>query len=201
MRLPRGEYDVVVSPRDPAFAKRAFQLIVDVDNDPQDGKNLPVDRKHVLRGIALVSDGRPLASAEVEASPATSLSTGNSGNAPLSHAPRRATTITDTAGNFTLNLDPGTYDITVRPAAGSRLPWVVSPSRVVGTVDARLDPIEVPAPIPAGLLLVDPSTNPIVGAVVRAFALPTGGTAFVEIGRAMTDAAGRYEMPLAGAPH
>ena len=198
VRLPRGEYDVVVSPRDPAFAKKAFQLIVDVENDPQDGKNLEVDRKRVLAGTALVTDGRPLASAEIEASPAASLLDGST---PASHWPRAATTTADLAGNFSLALDPGTYDITVRPAPGSRLPWVVSASRVVGASDARLDPIEIPAPIPAGLLLVDPSTNPVIGAIVRVFAVPTGGTAFVEIGRAMTDAAGHYDMPLAGAPH
>ena len=84
------------------------------------------------------------------------------------------------------------------------MPWVVSPSRSVPIGDADLvltDPIEIPAPIAAGLTLVDPQENPIVRAIVRAYAVPSGGTAFVEIGRALTDTAGRYELFLAGTPH
>ena len=52
-----------------------------------------------------------------------------------------------------------------------------------------------------GLALVDPQENAIIRAVVRAFAVPKGGTAFVEIGRTMTDGTGRYELFLAGTPH
>jgi hypothetical protein len=209
--LPRGEYQVIVSPRDPSYAKRVLSqpLIVDTVNDPQDGKNLTVSRKRLVLGVALVSDGRPLAHAEVTAMPAAALfspvAAGSTPATPLprEQAPRPAQTETDAVGTFSLQLDPGSYDITVKPAPGSKLPWVVSPSRVISDEDLTLDPVQIPAPVSAGLTLLDPSSppNPIVGAIVRAFAVPTGGTAFVEIGRGITDAKGRYEMFLAGTPH
>jgi hypothetical protein len=210
--LPRGEYQVVVTPRDSAYAKRVLPqpFIVDAINDPQDGKNLAVTRKRLVKGSALVSDGRPLAHAQVVATAAASSFSPIPPNAmttatPIapSLAPRAAQATVDATGAFQLELDPGSYDITIRPVQGSKLPWVVSPSRVIADADVTLDPLFVPAPVSAGLTLLDPSSppNPVVGAIVRAFAMPTGGTAFVEIGRAMTDAKGRYEMFLAGTPH
>ena len=41
----------------------------------------------------------------------------------------------------------------------------------------------------------------IVAALVRAYAVPMNGKAAVEIGRAMTDSRGQYELFLAGVPH
>jgi hypothetical protein len=201
IRLPRGEYDVIVVPSDGGAAKAVLPLTVAVDVDVQDGKNLTLPTKRGVRGVARVSDGRALAGAEVVATPSSSLA---ASGVPEERWPRLASTTTELDGSFVLRLDPGTYDITVRPADGSRLPWVVSPSRAILTGDSDLvltDPIEIPAPIDKGLTLVDPQENPIIHAVVRAFSVPTGGTAYVEIGRALTDGTGRYELYLAGTPH
>ncbi len=211
VRLPRGEYDVIVVPSDGSAAKSVLGLIVVTDLDTQDGKNFALRPKRFVRGVARVSDGRALAGAVVIATPAASLA---ASGVPSERWPRLAITTTELDGTFVFTLDSGpifdsgtiydTYDITVRPADGSRLPWVVSPSRSVPIGDADLlltDPIEIPAPIAAGLTLVDPQENPIVRAIVRAYAVPSGGTAFVEIGRALTDTGGRYELFLAGTPH
>ncbi len=211
VRLPRGEYDVIVVPSDGGAAKSVLGLTVVTDLDTQDGKNFALRPKRVMRGIARVSDGRALAGAVVVATPAASLA---AAGVPTERWPRLAMTTTELDGSFALALDAGpifdagttydTYDITVRPAESSRLPWVVSPSRSVPTGDTDFvltDPIEIPAPINKGLTLVDPQENPIARALVRAYAVPAGGTAFVEIGRALTDATGHYELFLAGTPH
>ena len=149
-----------------------------------------------MTGTALVSDGWPLAGAEIAALAAAG---GQPGTSSTDAWPRQATTLTDAKGNFTLALDGGTYDIVVRPAAGSRLPQVVSPSRLVGSTDVALPALSVPAPIDASLVLIDPASNRIPYALVRAFAV--AGSAYVEIGRAYTDEAGAFEMYLAGSPH
>lgn len=201
VRLPRGEYDVIVIPTDGGAAKSIFTTTVSIDLDTQDGKDFALKPKRGVRGVARVSDGRPLAGAKIIATPASTLAA--SGLDP-DRWPRLASTSTDADGSFVLRLDPGTYDISVRPADGSRLPWVVVPARAIQAGDSDLvlsDPIDVPAPIGVGLALADPQDNPIVRALVRAFAVPTGGAAFVEVGRALTDDTGRYELYLAGTPH
>jgi hypothetical protein len=64
-----------------------------------------------------------------------------------------------------------------------------------------LPDIEVPAPVYAGLTLHDPGDNPIVDAIVRVFRLPsqggTGSSPAVEVGHAITDDQGHYDMYLA----
>lgn len=195
VRLPRGEYDVVVSPDAPGFAKTMPPtLTVDATHPTQAGIGFQVGRKRTVIGSVLVADGRALASADVEALAAAAGQA--TPNAPV---PRSAQARTDDAGNFTMQLDPGTYDIRVRPALGTRLPWIVSPSRLVQATDVVLPPLEVPAPIDARMRLLDPQHNAIVRALVRAYAQPAKGAPFVEIGRALTDARGQFEMWLA--PH
>jgi hypothetical protein len=209
--LPPGSYTVTVVPTDTTSAKQSLPLLVASTtmngvtvNTTQAGKNLALAAKTTVTGLASVSDGRPLAGAQVEAKAAASLGPASIATppTPVSSWPRSATTTTAADGTFSLALDPGTYDFTVRPVDGTYLPWVVSPSRqVTGTTPIALDPFVVPAPIVAGLRLADPLDNPIVSAIVRVFAVPTGGTAYVEIGRALTDANGHYDMFVAGTPH
>ncbi len=208
--LPPGDYTVTIVPNDSTSAKQSLPLLVasttmngQTVNLTQAGKNLALAAKTTVTGRANVSDGRALGGAQVEASPAASLGPLSVATppTPVSSWPRSATTTTAADGSFSLALDPGTYDVTVRPVDGTFLPWVVSPSREVAASPLALDTIFVPAPIDAGLRLADPQDNPIIGAIVRVFAVPTGGTAYVEIGRAITDANGQYDMFVAGTPH
>jgi hypothetical protein len=58
-----------------------------------------------------------------------------------------------------------------------------------------LAPITVPAPVAAGLTLVDPTGAPIAQAQVRFFSLSSDNAA-VEVGRALSDQYGTFEMYL-----
>jgi hypothetical protein len=111
--------------------------------------------------------------------------------------PRWVSTNTADDGSFRLALDPGQYELRVRPADGSGLPWVEE-TLSVGPTDAPapLPVVTVPAPMFVGHRLVDPAGNPIVHAVVRVFRLPAGGPV-VELGRTITSAAGEYSMYIA----
>lgn len=192
--LPRGEYDVVVVPDRSSLAKATSgKLQVDRQNDRQEGKTLEVRRPLRVRGRCAVADGRALAGATVTFAPASALRA-----TPREKWPRPVTVPTDLDGGFSGEVDPGIYDVTVRPAEGTRLPWLVTTSREL-TSDVVLAPFEVPAPVSASLKILAPRNNdPITLAVVRAFA-PVAG-AYVEIGRSITDSSGRFEMVLAGPP-
>jgi hypothetical protein len=119
--------------------------------------------------------------------------------------PRAAQTTAAVDGSFGFTLDPGAYVLRVRPLDGTRLPWWASPTLIVGPVAVTYGTVSVPAPQYAGLTLHDAKDNPIVNALVRAFQLPapgsTGGspafTQWVEIGEAITDSTGHYDMYLA----
>jgi hypothetical protein len=198
--LPRGEYEGTVVPRGDAPMAYIQSFTVAAENDNQAGINFQVDSRFVVRGSALVADGRPLAGAEVEALPASSLAEDRT---PADRWPRPVRTRTDRSGAFTLNLERGRYDVVVRPADGSRLPWLVSTSRQIEG-DAVLDPLRIPAPVAVALKVVDVSNNPVARAIVRAYAAPSPekqqSSALVEIGRAITRSDGTYEMFLAGPP-
>ncbi len=200
VRLARGEYAVVVSPRVAGFGKVSLESFkVDSVNDVQAGKTLQVEPQRWVRGMCRVSDGRPLAGATVDFAPSVSLVTATLPGSRDSW-PRALQVKTDRTGAFVAQVDAGVYDVKVRPAEGSRLPWLVTSGRSVGTSDSVFEvlELEVPAPIASGLTLVDPQNNALVRAVVRVFAPAAGG--YVEIGRALTDTQGRYELYLAGPP-
>lgn len=200
--LPPGKYTAWVMPdrRDAAVTPVAF--LVGSGVSPQNGRSLGLRAPTALRGRIRVTDGRDLGGADLVLVPAALQVDGTSAWS----LPRPVTTRTARDGSFEVAVDPGTYDLAIRPAAGTRLPWVVSTTRTVGQGSVELDPLYVPAPIRVTLVLRDPAGNALVGALVRAFApsaLPPQNDPrrpVYEVGRAFTDQNGRFEMFLAGPP-
>jgi hypothetical protein len=215
--LPPGKYDVVVVPPlapDTPYAKTtASDYEVALSPASQQGRSIQLDALGVVNGACLVSDGRALAEAEVDATPSVSLRTSlDLKERDEARWPRRNHVLTNAIGAFSLPLDPGKYDITVRPADGTRLPWVIAREKTVVAAPPPLTPppltldtVEVPPPIPVIYTLHDANEFPVVGALVHAYKLPPldpkqQGFAALEIGRAVTDASGHFEMFLAGQP-
>jgi hypothetical protein len=161
---------------------------------PPSDAALIVSATQSVEGMALVADGRPLSGAEVDAIP-VQCADGSGSAACLPHA-RQVGTGDD--GSFTLLLDSGgSYLLRARPDDGTRLPWTLLQKPLVVAPGSMVTPqIVVPAPFSAGLSLQDPSTNPIANAVVRIFELDPSGR-WLDVGHAVTDASGHYEMYLA----
>jgi hypothetical protein len=209
--LPPGQYRLSVRPVDAARQVTTIPFQVDpAQVDPATGAidlDAVVSTPRTVLGMVLVADGRPLSGGAVEAVPMAC--------APLDTAsiwclPRWANESTADDGSFRLTLDPGKYELRVRPADGSRLPWVVLPTPLsVGPADTpvTLPTVIIPPPVFVGHKLVDPAANPIIRAVVRVFRMPAGGGRAVELGRAITSAGeingagcgtcGQYSMYIA----
>jgi hypothetical protein len=177
--------------------------------ESQQGRSIKVGALGLVTGTCLVSDGRALADAEVDATPSVSLRTSTSLDLKEREQvrwPRRNHVLTNASGTFSLPLDPGTYDITVRPADGTHLPWVIAREKTVVESTPLTLTVEVPPPISYSWTLHDAAADyPVVGALVHAYALPhpdsnQQGFAALEIGRAVTDTSGHFEMFLAGQP-
>jgi len=214
--LPRGNYAIAVRPTDSSSAISLSTGVVDGSTGATSTLDLAVARLVSVAGQAKVADGRLLNDAIVEAVPtACAASTGTAGPAPdassaqsiaISAAsaaclPRAQQTLTSAQGDFALELDPGSYLLRVRPVDGSHLPWTMQ-TLVVPPASERivLDTMMIPAPVRIRMALRDTANktgNAIVNAVVRVFTDPSAGTPPVELGRAITDSNGNYEIDLA----
>jgi hypothetical protein len=162
---------------------------------PASSTALTVSATQQVEGLARIADGRPLSGAEVDAIP-VECADGSTGASCL---PRAGQAGTGDDGRFTLLLDAGgSYLLQVRPADGTRLPWTFMPGPLVVTPGSMATPlIEVPAPFPESRTLLDPVYSlGIPNAVVRTFAPDPSGR-WLEVGHAVTDSSGHYEMFLA----
>lgn len=204
--LPQGDYAVVLEPSAASgYAKTTVGLEhIAVTGHPVcagasvalTGLVLEASPKVTLSGSVLTGDGRPLANASVDVTPAAALAPSRF-SSPVAEDrwPRPFTTVTGAEGAFSVDVDPGEYDLTVRPQQGTGLPWLVRPDHVAPVAGPlALEPLAVPAPFFLGLTLHDPADNPLVNAVVQAFAF-SGGVA-LPVGEAMTDDQGHLLMPL-----
>lgn len=217
MMLPPGRFDIGIVPDVRSGYAMAISTLVVNDRDPvQGGKSFAVARKARLEGFVELADGTPLAAAEVEARPAVEPGNVSPSTAPttstlplFSRSMRTAQVRTGADGSYSLELDPGYFDVVVKPREGTRFPWVVSTSHKIEDKDVALEKLIVPAPIRLTRTLLaraSPSSAafPVRGALVRAFTIPPGKNIAVEIGRAVSSSGGGtdglFELFLAGRP-
>lgn len=185
--LPPGIYTATIEPAiGTGFAKATTTVLVD---RTVTALTLQPPVRPVLHGRAALTDGRPLSEATVIAEPRTAAD-GTVGR------PGRSTTIAD--GSYAIELDPGSYVLSVIPKVGTGFPNVVT----AVTVDANattVPDLHIPPPERLSFTLRDPNStaNPIVRAVVRIYASLPGNLDPVEIGTGMTDANGLVEILLA----
>jgi hypothetical protein len=105
--------------------------------------------------------------------------------------------------SFSLLLDPGVFDLSVRPSDGSNFAWWVSPGVQITAPSAgeslQLPPPHLPYPVALqGKLqgVLDNGKAPLPNAVVRAYAKVAGGTGVAKVGDTRTDSAGHYLLAL-----
>jgi hypothetical protein len=198
--LPQGHYRITARPTDSAHAVTAISWMVGGEGNLMTGVDVDVGPLVSVSGTARVADDRPLAEALVEVLPTACAPNAGSTSTPDASPdclPRNQQASTGDDGSFQLAVDPGDYILRIEPRQGSRLPWKVE-HRSVGPLGLSLGTVVIPAPISVGMVLQDTSNNAEVNALVRVFTDPTQkpGTA-VELGQAITDANGRYELYIA----
>ncbi len=204
--LPPGTYTATVEPAEgTGYATQRKVVVVDRALTALTFQPPP---RTLVKGRAVLTDGRALSEAEVVAIPNPSARPRTNRMPPL---PRPARTETGADGRFAFELDPGPYVLTVIPKAGTGFPRVVIRPDVPGSLTAQeteLPEIRVPAPTRLAFTLRDDNVtrNPIANAIVRVFArpsVPAGTTTLpdpVEIGSAMTAQDGSVEILLAQEP-
>lgn len=192
--VPPGLYDVVIEPAEgTGFGK--VRKVLDVSGTR--AATLEPPPRTVALGQAALSDGRPLATAQVLAMPSRV-------QPDAARLPRAGRAMTGADGRFQLELDQGSYDVTIVPEAGSGFPRVVT-TRAIGGAQEDIGTLVVPVPMRIPLTVRAPSASeapglPIARAVLRVFAEPVGGGPAVEIASAFTDPSGKCEILLAQQP-
>jgi hypothetical protein len=115
---------------------------------------------------------------------------------------RSSDQVTDPMGGFVFPLDAGIYDLVAKPPPASRFPWHVQlADEIVGPADSprpteeRSVMFRAPLPVRGRVL---GAHGPLAGAEIRAFGVVTEGetTRAVEIGRAVSDETGEYQLLL-----
>lgn len=210
-----GTLRVYVLPDDPELALTAFDKQVG-GALVQQGITLQVNRRTHVKGRVVLPNGMPVYAADVVVS-ASADSPFLPKDDPLAR-PRESRGTTDTSGLFDVPSDPGFVDISIRPHDGTNFPWVVLTNRVVppndGTSDAGgqvtlvVGDVAIPEPSrytqATSGVLTDSVGNPIVHAVVRAYAFPPlgagpdGGTPQTRgarlLGMTVTDDSARFQL-------
>jgi hypothetical protein len=111
---------------------------------------------------------------------------------------RSSVAVDDNNGKFSLVLDPGYYDLTLKPAAASNFAWWILPRQSVYSTDVpgqigTLDP-QLLYPVPLeGTITV--ASVPLRNATVQAYARSSEGNV-VRVGTARTDDTGHYYLAL-----
>jgi hypothetical protein len=209
-KLFPGTYKVVaVPPTGSGYATGIGEWQVTDGIELQSGRTIEVTRLVTLDGSVLTSAGMPVVGATVSAvaSRASLFVNPLTDSNPV--APRAGNTQVDANGNFVLGADPGFYDLSVRPAPGTGFAWFVRPNVNVprGQSSIDLGALEMPLPLSytgAVTAEVEGMTQPIPGALIRAYVYVTGdqfytqdaakAASVLQIGEARASDTGRFEL-------
>lgn len=209
-----GQYRVVAIP-DPALPWAITESIWQVGEAPefQAGRTLVVDAKPTVVGRARIMPFElSLEGAVVNAVASSPFNPNAVLDAALGKTPalpRAASQSTDGLGSAALDLDPGLYDLSVRPPDSAWLPWFVQPRTLIPAPTQGARPITVDFQIPLPVLLggraYDATGAPLSNALVRAYALLGGSSAdgssanmtgVVQVAETHTAHDGRYKLLL-----
>jgi hypothetical protein len=198
VRLLPGTYEVVVTPTSPELGIARTRVRLDpVGVDRVVGQVFPVAERARFGGRVQVPWGAPVEGARVRAIARASSLAGVLDDVAV--YARSSEGASDGLGQFLLGLDVGLFDVVVEPPEGSGWPWSVRTDLAVGTVEGVFgDVFELSAPLVISGRAAFEEYDAPARAEVRAYQLLEGpdGPRTVEVGRARTDAEGRYTLLL-----
>lgn len=203
-----GDYTVIIQPvQGDALAVTQGSLVLKQGNQGQ-GVTLPVMRKRPLNGRALTVQGAGASRINAVVEPIVPVAATFLQNVKqiIPIPPSSASTLTDSAGAFSLYLDPGIFNLSLRPAPGSDLPWTVVSSYFIDETQTALDDVQLEIPNPVIMIgQVSLNSKSIANARIRAWLRPAttdGATTAepnaVQIAETTSLANGTYRLLLPG---
>ena len=218
LSLVAGEYDVVVTPQfETRYASTVTPWTIAPSPVEQGAKLVSLPATSTLTGRVIGSaEQNGVWSANIFAIPSTigqkSTFIDSLVGDGRSIGRRSSTGLVDADGAFELAVDPGNYDVFIRPSEGSGYPWAVLPNTVVTESVAGLGPVRLSAPFAFSGYVTVPGTSQsgervvLPNALIRAYALFdangqlvgdwASAIAAVQIGEARASSLGQYELLL-----
>jgi hypothetical protein len=202
VQLLPGTYDVVITPTSPDLSVlREMVVRIDPEHGTEVlGQTFQVPARARYGGWVQTFDAEPMINAQVRGQARGS--TQNGLLADVAVYARSSETLTDPDGRFNVPLDVGLYDIIVEPPSGTSWPWAIERDVAnggTGTGAVRGGVIELSPPVPLAGRALFAGGLPVAGGEIRAYGivdLEDGSTRALQIGRAQTDAEGRFTLLL-----
>lgn len=204
--LPPGEYVLFAQPiNDTTKAAAKQTLKFAASDDCYCGQSVIIPEAGTLSGRVQGPMGELMDGASVFAVPSRGQVTAYIGQVltPEPLLPRQASGVLRD-GAFSIGVDPGEFDFSVRPMPGSAYPWLVRPRLAVSAMDAAVTDLELAMSYPAVLqgVVRDASGARLGDATVVAW-LPVQSTTArdtatrgIQIGETRSAADGSYVLPL-----
>jgi hypothetical protein len=171
--------------------------------------DIKLNKKIILRGTALSDpNGAPAMGATFEVDPSILLTKVGVLRSALAQTPALPASasvpiVDDKSGAFMLPVDPGDFDLSLRPSDTSNFAWWVSPAQKIDAArasSALMARLLLPVPIEGTITvpsLDDPTKRaPLGNASVRAYAKVPSGTGVTKVGETRTDDKGHYRLGL-----
>jgi hypothetical protein len=207
--VPEGAADnaMPVSGANPTRSSAITELTLTVGPESTQSVDLTATPTRIIEGAATAGvSGRVAQGANLEAFPflVNSPSILDVVRFPGATPAPASVAVDDTNGRFSLVLDPGFYDFTLKPAATSNFAWWLFPNvhvvpsdmpNQIGTFDPQL-----PYPVPLGgtltVAMADRTSQPLRNATVKAYGRVPFDGGVIQVGATRTDDMGRYYLAL-----
>ncbi|WP_437589552.1 carboxypeptidase-like regulatory domain-containing protein [Sorangium sp. So ce1000] len=206
--LPPGEYVLFAQPiNDTTKATAKQPLKFAAGDDCYCGQSVLIPEAGTLRGRVQGPTGELMDGAGVFAVPARGQATAYLSQVltPEPLLPRQASGVLRN-GAFSIGVDAGEFDFSVRPTPGSTYPWLIRPRLSVSAMDAAVTDLELAMSYPAVLqgVVRDASGARLGDAAVVAWLPVESATAqdtkavmrAIQIGETRSAADGSYVLPL-----
>jgi len=204
-----GTYEVIAQPGDGIHAITAATWTF-TEGDLGGGRTITVNPKAALLGAANTPQGTAAydisAYVQPSASPAASYYYDKLTTSDL--LPANAVTLTNANGAFAISLDPGVFDLSLRPEREAGYPWLVRSRVTILEYEepniANLGQLTISNPVVLTGTVKAQSNGPLAAAVIRAW-LPVyvdGGSndqqvpTMIQIGEAVSNGSGGYSLYL-----
>jgi hypothetical protein len=207
-----GKYQMIIAPPTASecgiFAKALTVQSVLSDQAPQ-AVTLQFPNSAYIKGVLQTPEGQPVVGAGIFANALRREGIDLSDQPGLTAYNRSKQTTTDTEGKFQIPVDIGSYDLIVKPPAGSGYAWQIFHDVNIGTPATFDRVIEMVIPMSVtGKLEYDSSDSKIIrsasalqGAEVRAYAVfkdKTLTTRAIEIATATADEISSFTLLISG---
>jgi hypothetical protein len=196
----QGEYEVVVTPPESKPCEIFAQRLPIESSDGVKVTPPPLELEPAAQLFGELSAGMmPLTATTIDVQSLGRAIELEPDAAALTAFSRSRQTTTDATGAFRLPVDRGSYDVTIKPPAGSGYAWYVRRDVTIGSNGEFENDIEMTSPVAVNCEIRSADGEMLTGTEITAYTVVTddeGVQRAVAIGKAAADESGRFMLLL-----